>query len=186
MNNKIGEFSNTTGLAADWRELEVELGRFGTQLEDMRGQPELIGQSVIEDLEQRYEDIARQVLELKAKTADAISSSDSGTEEAGRLGLRDGLETVKEKAGQLGQQVAGAAGAAGEAIQSKASVLDEQTRPYREEASKVAAETGERVKLAAKDVGHGFGIAWEALKRDFENAYSRLSDGADERRDEKF
>ncbi|MCH9809498.1 MAG: hypothetical protein K0U74_17390 [Alphaproteobacteria bacterium] len=165
-------------LATDWRDLEVELGWFGTQLDEMRAQPERIGQDVLSDLEQRYEDISRQVVVLKDKTADRLqelSDDGAGTGEAGST-LQDGLESAKEKAGELGQQVAGAAGAAGEAIKSKAAELEEQSRPYRENASESATEAGERVKQAAKDVGHGFGIAWEALKRDFSNAYKRLSD----------
>lgn len=168
--------SDPENLATDWRELEVELGWFGTKLDEIRARPEQVGRDVIADLEQRFEDLSRQVIELKDKTVNRMDELQTAAKSAedGRLTLQGGLDAAKEKAGDIGQKVAGAAEVAGEALKARAGEVEESTRHYRESAAESASETGERLKLAAQDVGHGFGIAWQALKRDFEIAYSRL------------
>ncbi len=166
-------------LVSDWRELEVELGSFGTMLEELRVELNCVDQDVISDLEQRYDDISRQVIELKDKTTDRLIDSETGPAQArdDRQILQGAIDTVTEQAGNLCQQVSDTVGAATDTIKDLASNLNERSLHHREAASDAVLGSGHRVKSAAQDMGHGLAKAWGALKRDLESAYRKIKDG---------
>jgi len=67
--------TQTDELVTDWRELEVELGWFGSKLEELRANSAGRNDALVRDLEERYEDISHQVIELKDKSAAHMESS---------------------------------------------------------------------------------------------------------------
>jgi hypothetical protein len=161
-------------LESDWKELEQELGWLGTRLEEMRAQAEVIDPPVVEDLEQRYEDITKQVIDLKEKTIARLEDAVSDATDECRSTMADS----EQQAGEIGDRVAAKVDAARAALREKVAELGERTVPHREKLSEVASETGERLKSAATEFGHGFGTAWESLKRDVNAAYKRISDAS--------
>jgi len=86
---------------------------------------------------------------------------------------------VKESANELGTTISNTVESARDSVNSGAAKIGEHVSAQRDKIGQATSETGEREKLAAQDVGHGFGIAWQALKRDFQSAYDRLTEQQD-------
>ncbi len=141
--------------------VERELQVMGDQLRTIRSHAEVGGQAVIDDLEERYNKLSREIAQFKLTNKygdDGLSVKDI---------KRDAQETA-ERIGDFASEIF---------PDNDASHSDRSISKTIDEVGTRAEQAGHAVKLAGQDIGHGFAVAWRALKRDFANAYSRISDG---------
>ena len=84
-----------------WKELEQELTWFGTRLEDLRSQSELVGPATIDDLQQRYDDMTQQVCELRNATEEELDQR-----EGDALSVSKAKDAAKTIIGEVGVGIA--------------------------------------------------------------------------------
>ena len=172
-------------LAIDWRSLEQELGKLGIKIGDLHSKGHLIGETTIQDLERRYEQISGRLLEVKEKTYDQLleTSDDGKVDDRREAGLRpaiDGaVESAKQKAGEISETISGAATSANAAVRARIASLDQKTQPHRDSVKEAVDDVAKRAEGAAHDAGGEVVSAWNTLKRDIGTVYERLRSSGD-------
>lgn len=153
---ETGQQPPGTTRSDDWSRLEAELRLWGRKLDELRQQSDRVGDSVIAELQRRYETLTRETEALK-------QSTDREIQEA-----REELERAKTKAQAQSNSMVG----------TTVSNAKEGARSAREISRRVGKRTGQTAKAmskGARHVGAGFARAWSELRKGFQQAYSSLN-----------
>ena len=151
----LNDEARTTQTNNNPTSMELEFAEWGRKLKELRNRADLVGKDLVDDLEHRYRAIERQAKELKRSASSQVHHT---TEEAASI-----ADSAKGKVSEAIDEASKRVTAAGESASDTASRISKHTK---------AKST--QLKEGAGDVAMGFEHAWEALRRSFEKAYSRL------------
>lgn len=153
---ETGQQPPGTTRSGDWSRLETELKLWGRKLDELRQQSDRVGDSVIAELQRRYETLTKETEALKRSTDREI-----------RL-AREELERTKTQAQAQSHSRVG----------TTVSKAKEGARSVREISQGIGKRTGETARAMSKGARHlgaGFARAWSELRKGFQQAYSSLN-----------
>lgn len=147
--------SDSNTRASDWDRLQAELNLWGRKLDELGRQSERVGESLVNDLQARYQDLVREAEALRSKTDAEINEA---------------CRELEKMQAQAEEQSASIVDSAKANMKQTASTAMEMSKDIRERTS----ETTSKMADSAQQLGTGFFRAWQELNKGFQRAYERL------------